>query len=335
MKNLIAVSVGDLNGIGIELLIKNYKIGRLKQFVLFSNIFLIKKYLKKKNIHLKINQVNIKKNVLNFKIGYLNIYSYKTKNIVHNTYDSIKFAYKECSLNKYIGIITLPIRKDLIKKKIDSKFMGHTEFFEKLDNKKSSNMILYNKKIMVSTITTHIDLKSVHKLIRKENYLYDKILNLNNCLIKDFNIKSPKLIISGLNPHAGENGTIGTEEIDIITPVVKKLLKLRVSISGPFSADSMLNTENIKKYDCFIFIYHDQALIPFKYISKFSGVNYTGNLDIIRTSPDHGTAYGMVGKNNVSDISLINCFKLTKRIYTYRNHDQKSKKIIKSKLFNR
>ena len=126
------------------------------------------------------------------------------------------------------------------------------------------------------------------------------------------------MIISGLNPHAGENGLIGKEEKETINPILSKLRKKGVNIKGPFSADSMLIKKNLNKFDCFIFIYHDQALIPFKYISQFAGVNYTGNLDIIRTSPDHGTAYNLIGTNKYSNKSLINCYKLVNKIYKNR-----------------
>ena len=127
-----------------------------------------------------------------------------------------------------------------------------------------------------------------------------------------------KLIISGLNPHAGENGQIGSEEKKYITPIIKKLKKSGVIIDGPMSADSILINKNLLKYDCFIFIFHDQALIPFKFISKFTGVNYTGNLNIIRTSPDHGTAYDLIKTKKFSNKSFINCYKLINKIYKNR-----------------
>ncbi len=137
-------------------------------------------------------------------------------------------------------------------------------------------------------------------------------------------LKKPKIIISGLNPHAGENGKLGNEEIEIINPAVKKLKSKGIKIHGPHSADSLLINKNLEHYDCFIFIFHDQALIPFKYISQFSGVNYTGNLSIIRTSPDHGTAYNLVDSKNISDKSLLNCFKLIKEIHFNRKHADKT-----------
>ena len=188
-------------------------------------------------------------------------------------------------------------------------------------------MILFHKKIIVTPITTHRKISEIPSLISNKEFLYNQIINLNNTLKIDFKIKKPKLIISGLNPHAGENGEIGREEINYIAPVVKKLRNKGLLLEGPASGDSMLIENNLTKYNCFIFIYHDQALIPFKFISQFSGVNYTGNLSVIRTSPDHGTAYNLIGKNKISYKSIINCYKLIKKIYKNRKIYEESKKI--------
>ena len=185
-------------------------------------------------------------------------------------------------------------------------------------------MILYHNKIIVSPLTTHIRVKNISKTISNKLFLFNQIYNLNKILINDFNIKKPKIIISGLNPHAGENGKLGNEENEIIKPVIKKLKKNGILIFGPFSADSVLINKNLKEYDCFVFMYHDQALIPFKYISQFTGVNYTGNLSIIRTSPDHGTAYDLINKKDYSIQSFINCYKLIKKIYKNRFINEKS-----------
>ena len=133
-------------------------------------------------------------------------------------------------------------------------------------------------------------------------------------------------MVSGFNPHSGENGEIGNEEIISIIPVIKKLQKKGFLIDGPLSADSILIQKNLKKYDCFVFMYHDQALIPFKYISKFTGVNYTGNLDVIRTSPDHGTAYSIAGKGVASKDSFLSSIYLAIDVYRRRKiYDEFSK----------
>ena len=317
MNKLVAVTIGDINGIGIDILIKVWKKNKLRNFILLTNIDILKRILNKRNIKLNYNLINKKKKI-NFIKNKINIFSYDAKSLEENTYKSLQHGYDFC-INKICkGMITLPLRKDLIKTKIDNKFIGHTEFFQKIDNKKSANMILYHKKIIVSPLTTHIAVNKISKAISNKKYLYNQIYNLNECLKIDFNIINPKIIISGLNPHAGENGEIGNEENKLIIPVIKNLKKKGINVFGPYSADSILIKKNISNFDCFLFMYHDQALIPFKYISQFSGVNYTGNLRVIRTSPDHGTAYSLIGSKNITDTSILNCYKLINKIYKNR-----------------
>lgn len=324
MTKVIAITIGDINGIGIDILIKTWEKKQIKNFILFSNINIFKKHLRKRKIKSNYNLINENTKNLNFIKKKINVFSYEASSLEENTYKSLEYAYDFCIKKICIGIITLPIRKDLIKKKINRKFIGHTEFFQNIDKKKHANMILYHKKLIVSPLSTHIEVKNISKIISKKNFLYNQIFNLYKCLQIDFSLKKPKMIISGLNPHAGENGEIGIEEKKIIIPILKKLKINGIKIDGPLSADSMLLNQNLNKYDCFIFMYHDQALIPFKYISKFSGVNYTGSLSIIRTSPDHGTAYNLVGSNDISNKSFINCYKLVNTIYKNRTINDKS-----------
>ncbi len=323
MPSAVAITIGDINGIGIKILLDLWKKDKLKKFILFTDIKVFKRYLIRKKIKIDINLVN-NNNGINFIKGKFNIYTFNSISLEDNTYKSLKFSYKYCKIKLCKGLITLPLRKDLIINKINKSFIGHTEYFEKLDKKSMSNMILFHNKIIISTITTHVPIKNIPNIISRNNYLYNKILNLNSTLKIDFNIKKPKLILSGLNPHAGENGKIGDEDLKIILPIIKKLKSHNIDINGPISADSMLINKNLKKYDCYIFIYHDQALIPFKFISQFSGVNYTGNLDIIRTSPDHGTAYDLVSSKHFSNKSLMNCYKLINRIAKNRIMNGKS-----------
>ena len=323
MSNFVAITIGDINGVGIEIVINSWKKRKIKNFILFTNYLEITKYLKKRNINIKLNIINFDNKKLNFHKDKINIYNYSCKSSEENSFKSLKYAYKLCKRKICYGIITLPIRKDLIKK-ISNNFIGHTEFFQKIDNKKNSNMILYNKKIIVSPLTTHIKIKNISKFITNKEFLYNQIINLYRTMKIDFNFTKPKLVISGFNPHSGENGNIGNEESNYIIPVLKKLRKKGVIIDGPISADSMLIKKELKKYDCYVFIFHDQALIPFKFISQFSGVNYTGNLSIIRTSPDHGTAYDMVGSKDLSNKSFLNCFKLIKKISINRRKNGKS-----------
>ena len=324
MSKLIAVTIGDINGIGIDIFLNLFSSKKIKNVVLFSNYKFINNYLRKNNINLNINLINLYSQTYKYKSNHLNVFTYKSKSNEENTFNSIIYSHRETIKKKFIGIVTLPLRKDLIIKKINKNFMGHTEFLQKLENKKNSNMILIHDKIIVSPITTHISINSVSKVLLKNNYFLTQITNLNKTLKVDFNIKDPRIIISGLNPHAGENGEIGDEEI-FINKLIKNLKNKKINITGTVSADSMLL--NNKKYDCYVFMYHDQALIPFKYISKFSGVNYTGNLEIIRVSPDHGTAYNLKGTKDISYDSIKKCFILINKINKNRIKYNELKKI--------
>ena len=324
MPKLIAITIGDIRGIGIDILINTWKKKEIKNFILLTNIDYINKYLLDKKLKIKLNLVNYIEGKINFKSNELNIFTYKCNSLEDNTYKSLKYAYDLCKINICKGIITLPIRKDLIIKKINRNFTGHTEYFQQKDKKKFSNMILYHEKIIITSLTTHIKINSVSKKISNKKFIYNQLFNLYKTLKSDFKIKNPKIIMSGLNPHAGENGNLGNEEKKYLIPVINKLKKNSINITGPQSPDSMLINKNIDKYDCFVFMYHDQALIPFKFISQFNGVNFTGNLSIIRTSPDHGTAYDLKELKQFSNKSFLKCYKLINSIYKNRMSNEKS-----------
>ena len=332
MNKLIAVTIGDINGVGIELLIKSWKNKKIDNFVLFCDYKVLAKYLKQNKLKVLVNIYN---DEYIYRKKFLNIFSYNSKNLPHNTLLSINYAYNECKNKKFFGMITLPLRKDLIIKNLNSNFIGHTEYLQKLDKKDTSNMILVHKKLIISTLTTHISLKNIVKTIKKKNYIYKKIIALDETLKKDFGLNKPKILISGINPHSGENGLLGTEENIILKPAINKLKRKGILIHGPESPDSILIKSNINKYDCFLFIYHDQALIPYKFISNFEGLNFTGNLDILRISPDHGTAYNLVGKNKANPSSLIKCFNILSYIIKNRKKYEIKKKITRAKLSSR
>ena len=319
-KSLKAVTIGDIKGIGIEILIKLWKTKRknIGNFILVTNYKLLLKHLNKLNINLPVTPILDFNNVRKLAEKHFLIYNIKAINNDYNTYNSMLESYTLARKKICSSIITLPLNKEKIINNIDRNFIGQTELFQKLDKKKHSNMFFYSNKIIISTLTTHIPLKKVSKIFSDKKLIYQKIILINNTLINDFKIPNPKIAISGINPHAGEKGTIGNEEIKYLKPIIKKLSKKRINIQGPFSADSMFNKINRSLYDCFICAFHDQALIAFKLINEFEGVNYTGSLDIIRASPDHGTAYDMVNTNKANIRSLYNSFKLADIIYKNR-----------------
>ena len=146
-----------------------------------------------------------------------------------------------------------------------------------------------------------------------------KIENLYSTLRNDFKIEKPKFILAGINPHAGENKTISKDDSKYLLPIINQLKKRGIFVHGPTSGDAIINQDNLNNYHAFIFTYHDQALIPFKILSNYEGVNFTSNLDIIRVSPSHGTAENLVGSNKMISKGIINCFKLIKQIKKNRN----------------
>jgi len=197
-------------------------------------------------------------------------------------------------------------------------FIGHTEYLENQFEGKSL-MVMLSEKMKIAFITGHIPLNQVSENI-KEDKIINKTIQLNNSLKKDFKISNPKIAVLGLNPHAGENDMLGIEESTIISPAIKHLqTKENIVAEGPFSADSFFTEEKLSKYDGIIAMYHDQGLIPFKGLSFSNGVNYTAGLNKIRTSPVHGVAYDISGKNTANSNSFIAAVNAACLIYISRN----------------
>ena len=215
----------------------------------------------------------------------------------------IDYGVSNCINKNYDALVTLPISKDILTT-TKSKFTGHTEYISNLC--KASNkevMLLANKELKVALVTTHVAVSRVSSLITKVK-LTNVIKTLHFGLKERFKIKKPKIIITGLNPHAGENGNFGDEEIKVIIPVIKSLNDLGFNLIGPVPADTAFVPKNIKSADCFLAMFHDQGLTAFKALSFGQGVNITLGLPIVRTSVDHGTAYSLVGTKGIDPKSL-------------------------------
>ena len=185
------------------------------------------------------------------------------------------------------------------------KFNGHTEYLGHLSKfSKQPIMMLESDKLRVVPLTTHIPISSVSKKLNKK-MIIEKINILNNELINIYKIKKPKIYISGLNPHSGDGGKIGKEELTLIYPAIRKLEELGLNVQGPFPSDTLFQKNKIKEYDVAVCMYHDQALIPIKTLCSGNIINTTLGLDFIRTSPDHGTALDIAGKKKADPNSLI------------------------------
>lgn len=308
----IGITCGDINGIGPEISIK-----AIKQLKGDYKFYLIGP----KNVWLQ--QISLNKFDEFEKIEFVDLGKYKTS-IGTPTLTSGKISLEAIKESirlwdeKVIDvIITAPISKEAINK-AGSKFPGHTEIYAKHFNTNKYAMLFLSNSIFAGLVTIHVPIKEVPKLLTRE-LLETKISAVRESLIRDFKIRSPKIAILGLNPHAGESELIGQEEAEIIEPVIKKLSGNKFGIYGPFSPDGFFGQKDFKNYECVLGMYHDQVLIPFKLLNFNSGVNFTAGLPLIRTSPDHGTAFKIAGKNLADHRSMLAAIKYAIKIYKNRN----------------
>ncbi|WP_457617328.1 4-hydroxythreonine-4-phosphate dehydrogenase PdxA [Lutibacter sp.] len=309
----LGISIGDFNGIGIEIILKTFLDKRMLDFctpIVFGSTKLITSYKKILDINIPFNGIKDVERAINGKLNILNLWKEEialhlgtpTKASGEYAYKSLQSATEALAQGKIDVLVTAPINKDNIQSE-DFKFPGHTEFLEsKLEGE--SLMILMRDTLRIGLITGHIPISEVPKSITPE-LIKKKVAILHSTLIQDFAIVKPKIAILGLNPHCGDNGVIGDEDTTIIMPTIMEIQETGKLVYGPYAADSFFGSENYKNFDAILAMYHDQGLAPFKTLSFGEGVNFTAGLNKIRTSPDHGTAYQLAGKNQAN----INSFK--------------------------
>lgn len=231
------------------------------------------------------------------------------------SFRAIKGSFEIASRGLADAIITAPISKEALGMvKID--FPGHTEMYAEWSRVKDFVMMFWSKKMKCALVTIHEPVKRVPKLITTES-IQRTLKVVISSLRRDFNIISPKVAVLGLNPHAGENGRIGLEELEVITPAIKTS-GFSDMASGPFVPDAFFANRLYLKYDVVIGMYHDQVLIPFKFLNFSSGVNFTAGLPVVRTSPDHGTAFDIAGRYVADESSMLQAFLLARRIVKNR-----------------
>ena len=323
----LGVSIGDPNGIGLEIIIKAFSHQKtLNEFIaiVYSNVEIIEFHL----AHLKLDlEINVIKSISESLKGKLNVFEISSSNFKVDfgksniqsgdiAFRSLSTATKHIIENKIDCLVTAPIDKNTIQSK-NFEFNGHTEYLTKISNKNNSLMLMVHQNLKLGVVTNHLSIAQVAEAISEELIL-TKIAILEKSLKNDFNIKNPKIALLGLNPHAGDGGIIGIEEITIIKPAIKIANEKKFRVFGPFPADGFFASEKHKEFDAVLGMYHDQGLIPFKILSKNQGVNFTAGLPIIRTSPDHGTASDIAGKNKASFKSFMNALYLSKDIYNNR-----------------
>ena len=322
-KEVILVTAGDPASISTEITIKAIEAQRINKninLVAITDPALVEEYKKLIRSDLKVNVIKDKIKFTDYKDQHLNVIPIKLANKVEYGKPDIKnFSFTRYSILKSVeihnksiasAIVTNPINKYIMYKS-GFNFEGHTDFLGSLSTKKKNPvMILVTKGLKTLPLTIHVPLKKVTQMITKELILSKVKIAVNDLKIL-FNIKKPSIIVTGLNPHAGENGDLGDEEINIIKPAIDELKKIiDISIIGPISADIAFSSGKRCHYDLAVCMYHDQALIPIKTLDFHNGVNVTLGLDFIRTSPDHGTAFDIAGKNLANPESLISAINL-------------------------
>jgi 4-phospho-D-threonate 3-dehydrogenase / 4-phospho-D-erythronate 3-dehydrogenase len=324
---IVGISIGDLNGIGSEVILKTFDDSRMLELctpVIFANVKILSFIKKNINSEVALHGIDRLDQIIKGKINVLNIwkesveirYGQTDETIGKYAIKSFVAATKALKEDQIDVLVTAPINKYNIQSE-EFKFPGHTDY---LDQELEGNALMFmiQDNLRVGLLTDHIPVNEVAKHLT-EKLIVQKIETINKSLSQDFTINKPKIAILGLNPHAGDNGVIGKEEDEIIKPTIKKLFDKGILAFGPYSADGFFGSGQYEKFDAVIASYHDQGLIPFKTLSFGSGINYTAGLNKVRTSPDHGTAYDIAGKGIADNTSFKEAVYLALDIYNARN----------------
>jgi 4-hydroxythreonine-4-phosphate dehydrogenase len=313
-KPVIGISVGDVNGIGTELIIKTFSDHRLLEFctpLIFGSNKLINFY-RKSSPELPFNYQNTK-DFSRITPKQINIWNCWEEEIaitpgqltdLGGSYavKSLTVAVEALRDKKIQGLVTAPIHKKNTQSAAFD-FTGHTPYLKHAFNAKDVLMLMASDNFRVGLVTEHVPVKDIVRYITREAIL-SKLNILNDSLIRDFGIDKPRIAVLGLNPHAGDEGLIGKEDEEIIKPAIKDA-KHNMMVFGPYSADAFFARNYQTRFDAVLAMYHDQGLIPFKSLSSGEGVNYTAGLPMVRTSPDHGTAFDIAGKNKADSGSFL------------------------------
>jgi 4-hydroxythreonine-4-phosphate dehydrogenase len=332
----IGITHGDINGIGYEIIIKTLMEPRMQELfipIIYGSPKVAAYHRKAMNVenfsfnHIKtIEEAHPKRaNILNCVDENIRVeLGRSTPAAGEASFMALAAAVKDLKENKIDALVTCPINKYNIQSEKFS-FPGHTEYLKKEFNADEVLMLLVSDVMKVGVVTGHVPIAKVSENITQENIL-KKLRILNTSLISDFGIRKPRIAVLGLNPHSGDNGVIGDEELTTIIPSIEKARKENIIAIGPFAADGFFGSGEFKKFDAVLAMYHDQGLAPFKSIVFDYGVNYTAGLPIIRTSPDHGTAYELAGKNEASPESLRQAIYLAIELHKNRHEYKEAMK---------
>jgi len=314
-KPVIGLSCGDVNGIGLEVIIKTVADSRLLEIctpVIFANNKVLNFYRKAiPEINFNFSSVKDLGRINHKQINMFNCWEEEvaiTPGILNETGGkyaviSLVTAAQALKEGKIDGLVTAPIHKKNTNSEAFN-FTGHTPYLKNLFEVPDVVMLMVAENMRVALVTEHVAVKDIAQFITKEAIL-SKLQLLNNSLKKDFGIDKPKIAVLGLNPHAGDEGLVGKEEEEIIKPAIKEAKFKDIFCFGPYPADAFFARGQYEKFDAVLAMYHDQGLIPFKSLAIGEGVNFTAGLPVVRTSPDHGTAFDIAGKGRADASSFL------------------------------
>lgn len=324
----VGISIGDVNGIGPEVIIKAFEDSQMliectpiiygstktmayHKKAIGNQLFNYQRIADANDAQArKVNIVSVWKEVVDIKLGEA------SETGGNYAFQSLQAATRDLASNKIDVLVTAPISKKTIQK-AGFKFPGHTEYLADLSNVEDALMMMVAGNLRVALVTSHIPLSEVPKSISKDKIIH-KLQQLQNSLKKDFGIIKPKIAVLGLNPHAGESGSLGNEELEVINPAIHAFNGEGGMAFGPYPADGFFGSQLFNQFDAVLAMYHDQGLTGFKSIAFNDGVNFTAGLPIVRTSPDHGTAFDIAGQNKADAQSMRSAVYLAMDIYRTR-----------------
>lgn len=327
----VGISIGDLNGIGGEVVLKTFEDSRMSDFctpIIFASNKTISKLKNDLEININYNGIKEVQKAIAGKINVVNVwaetptisYGQATEESGKYALKSLRAAVKALKNNEIDLLVTAPINKKNIQTK-DFNFPGHTDYLAS-ELEGESLMFMVTENLRIGLLTDHLAVKDVPEAITPK-LIRNKIRVMENSLKMDFGIRKPKIALLGINPHSGDNGVIGKEDDEVLKPVIRELSDDGHLVYGPYAADSFFGSEGYKSFDAILAAYHDQGLIPFKTLSFGKGVNFTAGLSKVRTSPDHGTAYEIAGKGKADPASFKEAVFMAISIYRKRKEFQK------------
>ncbi|MDA3853609.1 MAG: 4-hydroxythreonine-4-phosphate dehydrogenase PdxA [Bacteroidales bacterium] len=343
----IGITHGDINGVSYEVVMKTFagqsKMTELCTPILYGSPKVLSYYRNVLDVkQLTTNTISSAEKIKPDQLNIVNCIEGEIKVDIGQstiqagdcTIKALDKAIEEKKAGFYDVMVTAPLNKENVQKCLPT-FSGHTEYLQEKFASDDVLMMMVKDQLRVAVATTHIPVSQIAESISPE-IIEKKIKLLDKSLLEDFTIRKGRIAVLGLNPHSGDNGAIGTEDRDIITPTLNKLKNEGFNAFGPFPADGFFGSGEYTKYDAILAMYHDQGLVPFKLLAEGGGVNFTAGLPIVRTSPAHGTAYGIAGQNKANEQSFRDAIYLGIDIYRNRKiYQEASAKPLKSQENNR